>query len=107
MRNKTRKLSKVKKYILPKLSGVDMFDIKRDKLQIFLNPKLHIQIEYQWSNEVNYHVWVNKIIQFKSVNNWDARTLSSCKCKNYPEIYAFIKSILMKDKDYVFNEKKN
>jgi hypothetical protein len=106
MRTKTRKLAKVKKYILPKLSGVDIFDIKKDNLKVFLNSNLHIHVEYWRGKDFIYHVWVNKIYEFETLDKWVGINLGGCRCKNYPEIYEFIKSILLKDKDYVFSLRK-
>jgi hypothetical protein len=102
MRNKTRKLSKVKKHLMPRLCGVREFEIKYN-LKIFLNSKIHINIECR--DDLMYHIILTKVGEFKDMNNWSGYLIRGRMCKNFPEMDEFIKYHLNQDKDYIIESR--
>lgn len=103
--DKNKKLTKIRKNIIPRICGVESWKIEWYKLHIYLNSDIHFSIELR--DDFAYHLLISKITEStEECRFYRGQILSGHMCKNSTEITNVLKKELMKDKDYKFISRK-
>ncbi len=93
----SKKLNKLKNRIISKFVGIELIEIKFQKINIFIYD-YDISIEYRYDDV--YHVIIYKISYFRDYGNYQGSLIKAKMCHKLYEIYDVMNEVLLKDEQY-------